>query len=244
MEQEVGRGSLDAIHLDDRKAFAVASRRDSKAINPHELEARLLKHTGEYCWMLCRSQPILDAEGRFKGYTGSAFDITRRKQIEDERDRALSLLNAIDLASPLGIAYYSTEFRLQHANPAYFEMFGFDPKTSIGKHVIELLGESRRGRTQRHFEEIMRGQTVPDLKSPTTERPGRPGEIGTFLVSYYPVSAGGRETGVTASRSRTSRSCASASGPPAERGALSHPRQHGSSDALVGRCRRPDNMGE
>jgi PAS domain S-box-containing protein len=192
MEQEVGRGWLDAIHPDDRKALAAASRDAFERREPYSLEARLLKHTGEYCWMLCSSQPIFDDGQKFRGYAGSAVDITARKRTEDERDQALALLSAIDLASPIGLAYYSTGFRLQHANRAYFEMFGFDPVASIGKHVIELLGESRRARTQQHFEEIMQGQTVPDFEV-TTERPGRPGEIGTFLVSYYPVSAGGRE---------------------------------------------------
>ncbi|MEO9253963.1 MAG: PAS domain S-box protein [Tepidiformaceae bacterium] len=194
MEQEAGRGWIEGLHPDDREAFVAKCEEGFAARVPFEAEVRLLHHSGEYCQMLCRHQPLFDAAGRFSGYAGSAFDISSRKRTEDERDEALALLNAIDLASPVGLAFYSTDFRLRHANPAYFEMFGFDPVGSIGAHVTELMGESRRARTEVHFEEILRGQRVPDFEV-TTARPGRPEEIGTFLVSYYPVSAEGRTVG-------------------------------------------------
>ena len=60
-----------------------------EAREPFEIEYRLRRHDGEYCWVLDKGVPRYDADGEFAGYIGTAIDITAIKRAE-ETNRALA----------------------------------------------------------------------------------------------------------------------------------------------------------
>ena len=88
--QEVGEGWRGGVHPDDlqnwtqRYAAALAARQ------PFSLEYRLRRHDGVYRWVLATGVPLYDARGGITGYIGSAFDITERRQAEQEREGFLA----------------------------------------------------------------------------------------------------------------------------------------------------------
>ena len=51
---------------------------------PHEFEARLLRHDGEFRWFLCRLTPLKDERGHITRWYGTATDIEDRKRAEEE----------------------------------------------------------------------------------------------------------------------------------------------------------------
>ncbi|AFV25180.1 putative Histidine kinase [Methanolobus psychrophilus R15] len=97
LEQELGNGWLEGVHPDDRD---YCGRIYTDAFDKHEqftMEYRLLRHDGEYRWILDDGSPRYDSTGKFIGYIGHCLDITERKLAEDEREvtiKLLSLLNA------------------------------------------------------------------------------------------------------------------------------------------------------
>ena len=56
------------------------------------LEARFLRHDGEYRWIRSVSQPRWDTDGAFAGFIGVGYDITDAKQAEDDLKRINDLL--------------------------------------------------------------------------------------------------------------------------------------------------------
>jgi len=56
------------------------------------LEARFLRHDGEYRWIRSVSQPRWDANGAFDGFIGVGYDITDAKRAEDDLKRINDLL--------------------------------------------------------------------------------------------------------------------------------------------------------
>ena len=46
------------------------------------LEHRSMSRSGSQVWQLVSGVPIVDGDGRFVGYRGTALDITERKQAE------------------------------------------------------------------------------------------------------------------------------------------------------------------
>ncbi|HEX6209243.1 MAG TPA: ATP-binding protein [Methylomirabilota bacterium] len=89
-EAALGEGWLDAVHPDDRKAIHQAAGPLLGGPGPVRLEYRLRRHDGEYRWVLASAAPRLGAGGQLRGYIGSAFDITERKQAEQERQTLLA----------------------------------------------------------------------------------------------------------------------------------------------------------
>lgn len=79
-DQAMGTGWTEAFHPDDRGAIPgmITSRRQD-ALN---LEYRLRDSRGQYRWMLDKVTPRYGLHGEFLGYTGTAIDITERKEAE------------------------------------------------------------------------------------------------------------------------------------------------------------------
>ena len=84
LEQEQGNGWTEGIHPDDMQGCldtylaAFGSRLNFK------MEYRLRRADGEYRWLVDTGVPRFLPSGDFIGYIGSCFDITERKQAEEE----------------------------------------------------------------------------------------------------------------------------------------------------------------
>ena len=67
---------------------------------PHEFEARLLRHDGEFRWFLFRQTPLKDERGHITRWYGTATDIEDRKRAEEEiRKENIALREEIIKAS-------------------------------------------------------------------------------------------------------------------------------------------------
>ena len=67
---------------------------------PHEFEARLLRHDGEFRWFLFRLTPLKDERGHITRWYGTGTDIEDRKQAEEEiRKENIALREVIAKAS-------------------------------------------------------------------------------------------------------------------------------------------------
>jgi PAS domain S-box-containing protein len=93
-EAELGFGWTEGVHPQDREALAAAYEHAFAAHEPFEAEFRLLRHDGEYRWLIDKGVPLVD-DGRLHGFVGSCLDITDRRNaesasraLEDERRAA------------------------------------------------------------------------------------------------------------------------------------------------------------
>ncbi|MEK7391820.1 MAG: histidine kinase dimerization/phospho-acceptor domain-containing protein, partial [Fibrobacterota bacterium] len=84
LEQEMGQGWADQIHLQDRDAclskFA-AFVRDRVSF---EMEYRARRHDGTYRWLMDRGVPRFAEDGALHSYIGGVIDITDRKEAEEK----------------------------------------------------------------------------------------------------------------------------------------------------------------
>jgi PAS domain S-box-containing protein len=88
MEEELGNGWADSVHPEDRPQCVERYLHAFDRRQPFTLEYRLRRYNGEYRWILDSGVARYDHDGSFKGYIGSAVDITDRKRV----DEALSSL--------------------------------------------------------------------------------------------------------------------------------------------------------
>jgi PAS domain S-box-containing protein len=80
------------IHPDDYPHIVQASLAGEATGQPFSLEARYLRHDGEYRWLKSFSRPRLGGGGSVLGFVGVAFDVTEAKQAEDDLKRINELL--------------------------------------------------------------------------------------------------------------------------------------------------------
>ena len=93
--QEVGDGWLGGVHPADRDACTGGYIAAFAARQPFTLEYRLRRADGAYRDLLDNGVPRFDADGTFRGYVGSAVDITEIKAAQHTVLESLALRSAI-----------------------------------------------------------------------------------------------------------------------------------------------------
>ena len=82
--REPGRVANELVHPEDREQVFYERNKRFLEGKPHELEARLLRHDGEFRWFLFRMTPLKDEQGHITRWYGTATDIQDRKRAEEE----------------------------------------------------------------------------------------------------------------------------------------------------------------
>ena len=95
LADEMGDGWAVGVHPDDRTACLGSYRAALAARTPFTIEYRLRRADGAYRWMVDTGVPNFDADGRFRGYVGSAVDVTDARAARQALMESLALRSAI-----------------------------------------------------------------------------------------------------------------------------------------------------
>ncbi|MBL8796700.1 MAG: PAS domain S-box protein [Planctomycetia bacterium] len=165
LEEAAGLGWLRCVHADDvdqaRRVFLTATARRE----PFTLDYRLRAWNGVYHWALDVGQPRCDEAGRFLGYVGAVFDITARKQAEQEVAEGQRRLQALFDNALDAILLTDAEGRYVDANPAACALFGYSKEELLQKYAWEMAEpEHRAGYRQAYAEFVATGTSVGDFR--------------------------------------------------------------------------------
>lgn len=86
--------AINFYHPDDREAVSESVNQAIEAGRSYEFEARLITANGKQRWVRALGQPIMNA-GKCVRLSGTFQDITDRKQVEQEKDKLFSDLQAV-----------------------------------------------------------------------------------------------------------------------------------------------------
>src|SRR6266496_1252159 len=155
--REPGRVYNSLAHPEDREHFLYERKKRFLEGKPHEFEARLLRHDGEFRWFLFRQTPIKDKRGHITRWYGTATDIEDRKRAEEEIRK-----ENIALSEELGKTYMfeeviGTSAALQMVLARAAKVAPTDStvlimgETGTGKELIARAIHKRSNRSERPF---------------------------------------------------------------------------------------------
>lgn len=135
MAQELGMGWMTGIHKDDLTACAAHIGSHFDARKPFSVEYRLMRHDGQYRWILDMGQPTFDAHGVFTGYVGTCIDVTERKQFELEREMFQTFFAMSH--EMMAITGYDGYFK--QVNHAFTEVLGYTQEELLARPFHALI---------------------------------------------------------------------------------------------------------
>ncbi|MFZ2541524.1 MAG: sensor domain-containing diguanylate cyclase [Gallionella sp.] len=130
-QQEFGNGWVEGVHPDDLMQWLDAY---ASIFDQHEkfsLTYRLRRHDGEYRWIVAEGTPRYDSAGIFLGYVGHCFDITERRQTEEQirnlafYDTLTQLPNRRMLSDRLGQAMAASKRSAQYGAMMFLDLDNF-----------------------------------------------------------------------------------------------------------------------
>lgn len=132
LEQEMGKGWTEGVHPDDFDRCVATYVTAFEKHEAFEIEYRLRHVSGEYRWILDFGTPNYNSKNEFIGYIGNCFDITERKQSEED------FRNLIEL-SPVPMAIIR-EWKTLYFNPSAVQLFGASTQNEIlNKHIDQFI---------------------------------------------------------------------------------------------------------
>ena len=90
LEQESGNGWLNGVHPDDMERCSKIYSEAFDKRKEFKMEYRLLRHDGQYRWILDTGVPNFTKEKKFEGYIGSCVDIHDLKELEQRKNQFIN----------------------------------------------------------------------------------------------------------------------------------------------------------
>lgn len=145
-EAEVGgNGWAQFVHPEDREAYVNAYREAASSRGRFEAEFRFRRRDGEYRWMRTAGMPRIEG-GEFKGYAGSAYDITESKRAEARLREEAEIIETINRTGRVISAELNLQSVVQEVTDAATELtgarFGAFFYNVVGAHLE--TGRARR----------------------------------------------------------------------------------------------------
>jgi len=122
-----------------------------------ELAVKALKRGARDYVVKARLQRLPDAIVRA---IGEAEERRRLLQVEAELRDSHQRMRLITDSLPALIAYFGQDHRYRFANQAYFEWHGREPKSLVGMHAREIVGDAAFEKMQAHLDKVLQGEKV------------------------------------------------------------------------------------
>ncbi|MES2733980.1 MAG: CHASE domain-containing protein [Bacteroidota bacterium] len=100
LEEGLGRGWLRVMHSEDTKSIGETYQQAYSKRTAFNIDYRIIRHDGEYRWMISSAMPRFNQNGDFLGYIGSVIDITERKEAERQMKEYADRLQKVFLEVP------------------------------------------------------------------------------------------------------------------------------------------------
>jgi two-component system cell cycle sensor histidine kinase/response regulator CckA len=185
----------EVILADDLPAVKRQSREAIKTgAQSYAREYRILRKDGGIAWVQAMGQIFYDAAGKFTYVSGVFFDITERRQAEEDLRNREAKLSSILRAAPTGIGVVA-ERVLVEVNDRILEMTGYSAEELVGQSARMLYP------TQEDYDFVGREKfrQIKEEGTGTVETRWRrkDGSIMEILLSSTPIVAGDLASGIT-----------------------------------------------
>ena len=147
VEEEVGDGWAEGVHLDDRAVCQASYLRAFNAREPFTLEYRLRRFDGQYRWLLDHGVPRF-SRGGFSGYVGTCIDVTELRATQRALLEAASLRGAIFSSLYGHVAAIDVDGTIIAVNESWGRFAGANDaeagKVSVGTNYLEVCRAAGR----------------------------------------------------------------------------------------------------
>jgi PAS domain S-box-containing protein len=108
-------------------------------------EYRVFDMHGGIRWVSVSGHPVFDAKGVFRGYRGTARDVTARRQAVEKQREQLDFIQTLFDALPHPVAVKGLDGRYLHVNLAFARVVGLDRADILGRRIRDVLGDAAGG---------------------------------------------------------------------------------------------------
>ncbi|MDP3657180.1 MAG: PAS domain S-box protein [Brevundimonas sp.] len=127
------------VHPDDHERILRESLDGEASGQPFSMEARYLRHDGEYRWLKSFSRPRLDADDQVIGFVGVAFDVTDIREAQARLLESETRFRTVADSAPALIWMLDAEGRPSFVNRRFRTFFGIESEAQVAEGWNALI---------------------------------------------------------------------------------------------------------
>jgi two-component system, chemotaxis family, CheB/CheR fusion protein len=176
----------ETIHPDDRERIESVVTGASAKGEQFEAEWQVNLPAGlPPRWLICRGQPVRDADGKVGRYIGIVLDITPRRQAEELRRQSEEML--VTILDNAGACIYikDCDYRYTYANRAVCALFGVEREQLVGQPDEVFFDEKTVAILRDNDRRIIEGGERIEVEETNVDRLS--GETRSYLSIKLPL---------------------------------------------------------
>ena len=186
LSREAGKDKawVERIHPGDRDRLLKERTEAIAGGQTFTASYRVLHPDGAVRWVESQAEPLRADDGRVVGYVGVVQDVTQRRDAEERlREQSTYLTTLLD-ACPIGIAAEDAEGKIELANPAFQELFGYSTADLHGHSIDELLSPGELHEPAALLTRQVLSGTIVHQTVARRHKSGLPIEVEAFGVPF------------------------------------------------------------
>jgi len=176
----------DYVHAQDRDHVMAQVQYSIATGQPFCCEYRMITSTGETIWVRDQANLVTGRDGTTKILQGLAFDITDRKNLEEELALREAQLDGFFHSAPLGLIILDRQLRFVKLNEPLAQIHGLPISSIIGKTLREIIPSLAPILEPFYHQVFTTGESVPNVEI-SGEVASNPGITVYWLISYFPI---------------------------------------------------------
>lgn len=139
-----------------------------------------------------RAVPRFLLNGKFVGYIGATYNLTKEFELQNERERAFATLKESEEKyknlfenMELGILEVDNDDKIQYCNEAFRKIIGYAPEELIGKNATQLLlmdAKSRKAMATEHRTRVKGKESVYEINLQRKNK-----QVARVIISGVPL---------------------------------------------------------
>lgn len=147
---------LKRIHVDDQERVRHELQQAVENQAPFASEFRVQHTNGEVRWLMALGRPFRQRNGQVTQFVGVNYDVTERKQREEELREVHEVLSLAQRASRSGVWQWDLASDEIFVTPQFRELYGFHKKERVTyRSWLERIAGPDRTRVDEHMKGVM-----------------------------------------------------------------------------------------
>ncbi len=193
---------LELVHPEDLDEARSAWDRALADGGPYKSDLRVRAAGGSYRWVASRGAPVRGPDGAILAWVGTVTDIDdqkrqerRLRQSQRELAASVALLDALQAAAPVGLAFVDRQFRKLRVNDALARLTGMAAEEQLGRPASEITPDLWPQLEPIYRSVLDTGEPVLNVQV-TRANSLDPDVTDHCLSSFYPVRVDAEVVGV------------------------------------------------
>ena len=157
-EEAADWGWTVALHPEDRARLMDYWGHVLASGETGEIEARVRRADGEYCWWFIRNVPLRDETGKLVRWYGTAIDIEDRKRAEQALRKSEERWRSVFENSAIGVALTDLNGRFLATNHVYQTIVGYTEEELRALYFLDVTHEDHREANWALITELLEGK--------------------------------------------------------------------------------------